>query len=352
MTAPAIRTVSEDDDVHVIEGLIAFGGQQNGRDSYGTLFSARTDFGFDLHPEGIPLLYDHGFDPDFGMKPIGRTMPTSTFRTDESGVWLQAQVDKHHKYYESRIRPALLNGGADGTGLLGLSQGSAEHSVNIDMRTGDVMSWPTHEISLTPTRSNWFSLMAARSGETIRIVAALAEPESAGDDPKPAVRSGGDAATAAMAMQTILLLSDSEAGEADQVAMLDKAVAALQEFITAEMAEPQPDADAPADADDMPGMAYMSAVRLGKRNSESDQTHIDAIHQHVTALGASAHTGDEAQGDDDSGDSEAEAARSGEPVPTIRIVEPADPDAERRDLADFASTVALAAVRSFRGEVG
>ena len=43
MTTPAIRTVSETDDVHIIEGLgYPFGGPFNGSDSYGTRFKADT----------------------------------------------------------------------------------------------------------------------------------------------------------------------------------------------------------------------------------------------------------------------------------------------------------------------
>lgn len=411
--APAIRTVREDDNVHVVEARIAFGGPFNGRDSYGTLFSARTDFGLDLHPHGIPVLFNHGFDPDFGLHPLGFSEPTSAFRVADDGVWVNLQLDKRNQYYATRVRP-LLDRQA-----LGVSQGSAEHSVEIDARTGEVMAWPLHEISLTPTEANPWSVIAARTGDVLRIVASRAtnaegEPEGApvggkdrkdipdedyagpdksfpivdqasvdsaarlighADDPeavkakviaiakrkgldvpdswkadsaRSAMRmQGGDAAMAASAIQTVLYLRDCEAGEADQVAMLDDAVASLQRFITAELAEP-----APAD-EGMPGMAaMMSAVRLGRRNSAADQEHIDAIHQHVMALGASAHMGDEAQGDDDSGEDEAEAARSGETVPAIRVVEPADPDAERIRISRLAATAAEAALRAFRGDVG
>lgn len=408
---PAIRTVREDDDVHVVEARIAFGGPFNGRDTYGTLFSARTDFGLDLHPQGIPVLYNHGFDPDFGLHPLGFSEPTSAFRVADDGVWVNLQLDKRNQYYATRVRP-LLDKGA-----LGVSQGSAEHSVEIDARTGEVLAWPLHEISLTPTESNPWSVIAARTGDTIRIVEALRRDEDpnvgggvdrdklpaedfAGPDrsfpivePKDvhdaaqslgrakgdrdaikakiiaiakrkgadfearlpeawkgersAVRmQGGDAGMAAGAMGSILFLRDCEAGEDDQVAMLDRAVAALQDFITAELAEPQPD-------DDDAGMpAMMTGVRAGRRNSAADQARIDAIHDHTVALGTSAHMGDEAQGDDDSGESEAEAARSGETVPTFRVVEPADPDAERRRLSELAATAAATALRAFRGEVG
>ena len=159
----AIRTVSETDDTRTIEGLISFSGQDRGRDSYGTRFSARTDWGLGLHPTGLPVLYEHGFDPDFGLAPLGFTSPTASFRTDSDGVWVQMQLDKRHQYYESRIKPLLEAGG------LGISQGSAEHSVRF-AKDGECLAWPLHEVSLTPTNSNWFNALAARSGELIRIV--------------------------------------------------------------------------------------------------------------------------------------------------------------------------------------
>ena len=400
MTTPAIRTVREDDDVHVIEARIAFGGPFNGRDTYGTLFSARTDFGLDLHPQGIPVLYNHGFDPDFGLHPLGFTEPTSAFRVADDGVWVRMQLDKRQRYYATRVRPLLDSDG------LGVSQGSAEHSVDIDARTGEVMAWPLHEISLTPTESNPWSAIAARTGETLRIVAARAEnaegqasgPPEGGKDRKDipaedfagpdksfpivdqasvdsaahlvgraadpeavkariiaiAKRKGlkapdawkgersatrtasADAAQAASIIQQLFWLRGAEAGEADQVAMIQAAIDAVTEFMEAEAAEPEPEADP---------VAYMSAARSGRRNSAGDQAHIDAIHQHATALGASAHSGDEAEGGSDDG--EAEAARSGDPVRAIRFVRPVDPDEERQRLSLLAAEAGETAYRSF-----
>lgn len=189
MTIAAVRTVSETDDVHVIEGLLAFGGPFNGKDSYGTRFSARTDWALDLHPAGIPVLYNHGFDPDFGLSPIGMTVPPASFRMDDDGLWVQMQLDKRHQYYATRVRP-LLDQDA-----VGISQGSAEHSVRFDERSGEVLAWPLHEVSLTPTESNPFNVVAARSGDIISVVEAIrkdAEPvaEDEPTDDTVAVRKG------------------------------------------------------------------------------------------------------------------------------------------------------------------
>lgn len=354
----AIRTVREDDDVHVIEGLIAFGGPFNGRDSYRTFASPRTNFYWDMFPDTVPtetgtrdaaepryirpVNYQHGMDPDIGMD-AARVGGFSPVRSFDQGVWVQAQLDKHNRYYGA-IRELL------GKDALAFSAESMEHAVRFDDRTGEWLEWPMVAVALTPTPANPWSFVASRSAgdieRVLRVVAEHApasEPAPAPDLTVPAVRGGSwDAATAAGILQELFYLRGCEVGEADQVAMLDTAISSLQDFIRAESEEPDPDVDAPA---------YMSALRAGARNSASDQARIDAIHQHVTALGASAHQGEEAQGDDDSGDSEADAARSGGEVPAIRIVEPSDPGRGQQVLAQFAAEVAQAAVRSYRGDV-
>lgn len=395
----AVRTVSEDDDFRVIEGrAIPFGGPFHGKDTYGTFFSARTDLA--LEPP-IKVWYNHGFDPDFGFSSLGRV---TSVRTEEDGIWVQTQIDKRHKYYETRVKPLL---DATEGPQLGFSAGSAEHSYREDPKSGELLAYPVHEISLTPTEANPWAAIAARSAEVIEIIAARATDKSGkpvggpvggkeredipdedyagpdksfpivdqasvdaaarlhghADDPegvkakviaiakrkglkvpdawqegtRSAVRmQGNDAAMAATAIQTVLYLRDCEAGETDQVAMLDKAVAALQDFITAELAEP--------------AGAYLSGVRAGARNSASDQAHIDAIHAHVVALGAAAHADDDDTSDDSNGDDDTGAAsRAGDTPTTLTIVERADPVAVRVDIDSIAARVAAETVRQLTG---
>jgi len=169
----AVRTVSETDDVRIIEGLAY---PFKGRDTYGTFFSARTDFHWDLFPDVNPAVrgdaapqfvrptsFHHGFDPEMGLVRIGGWSP---IRTDADGVWVQAQIDKRNAFYATRIQP-LLDAGA-----LGLSGGSAEHSIRIDQRSGEILDWPAYELALTPTESNPLAQIAARAGEMVTIIAA------------------------------------------------------------------------------------------------------------------------------------------------------------------------------------
>ena len=256
----AVRTVSETDDVRVIEGLAY---PFKGRDTYGTFFSARTDFSWDLFPDSMtepqfirPLTFQHGFDSDFGLTRQGGWSPV---RIDDDGVWVQAQIDKRATYYATRLGP-LLDAGA-----LGLSGGSAEHSVRIDQRTGEVNAWPAYELALTPVESNPLAQIAARSAET---AASLVRITDGSEDvpvtvvPPKAIRyspSATDASMAAWVLGQLIDLIGEESDEADQVALLRIAADAVQAFITAEVAEIGSADD--MDDMDMSATAYLSAIR-------------------------------------------------------------------------------------------
>ena len=342
----AVRTVAETDDVRTIEGL-AF--PFKSRDTYGTFYSARTDFHWDMFPDVTPgatrsedakfirpSTYHHGFDPEIGLSRVGGWSPV---RMDADGVWVQAQIDKRGAYYETRLKP-LLDGGH-----LGLSGGSAEHSVRIDNHTGEILDWPAYELALTPTESNPLAQVATRAADTgvsLRIVAALAQkPLDAVIEPATRAYSeaASDAAMGAGALGTLLYLLSAEADEPDQVAMIQTSIDSLSEWITAERAE----VGTPDDEDDSTmGMGYMSGTRAGARNSAADQTHIDSAHDHIAALGPAAHANDQTNDSDD-------AARSGEPLPTIRVVERADPDALRAELLESARKAGEAAAKRLTG---
>src|SRR5712675_2659553 len=109
----AVRTVSETDEIRLIEGLAY---PFKGRDTYGTFFSIRTNFRWDLFPDVIPgatraaeeaqfvrpTTFHHGFDPDIGLVRIGGWSPVSM---DADGIWVQSQIDKRNDYYATRIGP-------------------------------------------------------------------------------------------------------------------------------------------------------------------------------------------------------------------------------------------------------
>lgn len=127
-----------------IEGLLApWGGPFNGSDIAGERFSAKTDFALDWFPDGRPLLYHHGLDPDAGAAVVGRI---SEVKTTDKGLWMRAQLDAASKYYGA-IKELIKQG------KLGLSSGSMRHLVEVS-KSGEILRWPLIEGSLTPTPAN------------------------------------------------------------------------------------------------------------------------------------------------------------------------------------------------------
>lgn len=284
----AVRTVSETDDVRIIEGLgIPFGGPFAGRDSYRTFASARTDFHWDLFPDLDPTVaaraagdeprfirpvtYNHGFDEEIGLARIGGWSPV---RVDAEGVWVQAQLDKRAKWY-GRVA-ALLDADVAGRGGLGFSSGSAEHAVRFDERTGEWLEWPVYELALTPTEANPLAVVAAR--------AAAAGSLLAGDTTPPATRRGPnalryssaawDASAAAWTLASLIDLLGEEAAETEQAGYLRAAIASLQMFIEAEQAEIGTPADVAESAADQTLIeetisvtAWASGVRARQQSS-------------------------------------------------------------------------------------
>lgn len=331
----AVRTVSEDDQHRTIEGLAY---PFRGRDTYGTFFSARTNYHWplfvdvdptatraDAEPAFVrPMTFHHGFDTDFGLDLDGvRVGGWSPVRMDADGVWVRAQIEKRHAYYESRLKP-LLDSNA-----LGLSGGSAEHSVRIDQRTGEVLDWPAYELALTPVESNPLAQLATRAGETITILSAR------NDRPAPGTRAwspaADDAAMGAGVLGTLLYLIGRESDEADQVAQLQTAADALTEWITAERAEIVPEA---ADDGDDELVAAMSGIRAD---------YVNRLHAAAALPIPQAAPSDGEDAVRSSGDAEVE--------PTVSVVTAdADPlEAIRADIATRAAAVAAEVVASRTG---
>jgi hypothetical protein len=342
----AVRTVSETDDVRLIEGLAY---PFKGRDTYGTFFSARTNFRWDLFPDVVPgatraedeakfirpNTFHHGFDPEIGLARIGGWSPV---RMDADGIWVQAQIDKRGDYYATRIGP-LLDAGA-----LGLSGGSAEHSVRIDNHTGEVLDWPAYELALTPVESNPLAQIATRAadtGDSLRIVAALANrPLDAVIEAPKAIRyspSAWDASAAAYVLSSLLDILGDEADETEQAGFLRAAIASVQQFIGAEAAEigtPEDAAEAVDDSTTISETITVSAWQSGVRSADLDRLRAAAI----TISSILSRSG-------------AASARSGEDLPAFRVTaDPERPDLVLSEMATRAArTAADEAVRRLTG---
>jgi len=113
-------------------------GSPSQRDLHHEYFTSQTN----IEPHWFterPVLYHHGLDKTIKTSMVGRI---HTIKTDEKGVWLQAQLDARHEYAAEIKR--LIDQGA-----LGWSSGSMSHLVEIE--DGEIKTWPLIEVSLTPS---------------------------------------------------------------------------------------------------------------------------------------------------------------------------------------------------------
>ncbi len=106
-------------------------------DLVGDYFDADTDLG--IHME-LPVYYDHGMNPAFGKKSIGR----STIKKVDAGIWFEAELDKANEFEDYILDLARK-------GKLRSSSGAVGHLVD-RIKDGDsykITSWPLAELSLT-----------------------------------------------------------------------------------------------------------------------------------------------------------------------------------------------------------
>lgn len=142
----SLKFKSLNDGTIQIEGVgIPFGGPVNGKDLHGQFFSTKTDFAWDLIPDGHrPLLYQHGLDDTLKTNVIGRW---SVKKVDDKGVWITAQLNARAEYLDE-IKELISKDS------LGLSSATMGHLVKVSSKSGEILRWPVVEMSLTPNPAN------------------------------------------------------------------------------------------------------------------------------------------------------------------------------------------------------
>jgi hypothetical protein len=155
----------------------------NDRDSYGEYFTRQTDFGLQYY-QNQPVLYHHGQNDEM-VTPIGKF---DTLRIDDTGVYVEAQLDTQHT--DPEIRQYAQTAYHDvNMGKLFWSTGSANHLVRLT-DDGEITQWYIVEGSLTPTpaeqRGRTYvevlraAMRALEEDESNRLIEApaLREPQS------------------------------------------------------------------------------------------------------------------------------------------------------------------------------
>lgn len=130
---------SETETKAVVAGYaVVFGGA----DLHGEYFTPETDFELDWIPTK-KLLYDHGMSGH--VKGVLGSIPLESITQDDIGLFIEAEIDKSHRYAEAVLR--LVKGG-----MLGFSSGTIPQLMARDEDTpGKIVKWPIAEVSLTAT---------------------------------------------------------------------------------------------------------------------------------------------------------------------------------------------------------
>ena len=284
----AVKFVDGSEDE--IEGLgLPFGGPRNGNDLTNTRFTKATKFLLDWNPSGeYPLLIEHGFDGDLGPEVVGRATIKSW---NDKGGWVQAKLDRAHAYKEQIAE--LVKAGA-----LKFSSGGVDHLVEVAAKSGEIKQWPLVEFSLVTRPAN-------------------------PDQPTPSFKSLDDAALAEAVKHYAVL-----------------GIAAPEEIKPLEP-EPTPEPEPAVKAVDP---VTEPAVKAGARNSSSDLSTIQSIHDAAMQLGATCPD----PGEPDADDTAAGKALDTPPAQVLAVkagdhaeqVTEADLDALRSRLSELAVTEA------------
>jgi phage head maturation protease len=136
----AMAVKSMTDEKVVVNGYGVIWGNPEDRDLENEYFTKDTDFWFDKLIPGNnqrPVLYEHGEHPVIGKQVFGYT---SAWETDDIGLWVESELDRHNKYIDVVL--ALADRGA-------LAYSSAAVGHLIEKNKGQIKSWPIAEWTLT-----------------------------------------------------------------------------------------------------------------------------------------------------------------------------------------------------------
>lgn len=188
---------------------IPFGGPfKGGKDLDGEFFSARTDIKPDWF-DRRPLVWQHNLDKAMPDPVLGTA---DDLEQKPDGWWSTVWLNRSNQYW-AEVNKLLAAGKIYG------SSGSLPNFVKTDAKTGEILVWPYIEQTLTPTPSNFYSVVVASKAighfDEAEIGLSPAERGFLIDLPAADLRSdlpsgGNDAARLRVASRALRLLERSK----------------------------------------------------------------------------------------------------------------------------------------------
>ncbi len=161
--------VKATDDGHISGYLVRFSGEAD-TDLSGDFFTKSTDFGTQVES---PIYYHHGLDKTIGKRVLG----SGSMKTDDVGVWIEAQLDIRDRYEKAVLKLAK-------SGKLGWSSGTAPHLIERKDagKAREITRWPLGlDASLTPTPAEPRNVAELKSLEVTELEVPP-EPETVAED--------------------------------------------------------------------------------------------------------------------------------------------------------------------------
>lgn len=122
----------------IVDGWgILFTDEEN-LDSWDTFFSELTSL-LEEYYQNAPLWIEHGYDPDYGAKPVGKRIHLEVFRR---GVWVAHELHPHHSLIDRTVEDVEK-------GIYSYSSDSIQHYMEQGFRpNGELREWPLAGFSL------------------------------------------------------------------------------------------------------------------------------------------------------------------------------------------------------------
>lgn len=166
----AVKMLEETEHGVMTGGYLLLWGDEQHKDLQRQYFTKATDLWLDKLPV-VPALFHHGLDKTVDLSVVGRRVKA---QVDDQGVWVKHWLDKSSEYW-AWLEPLLR------AEALYLSPGSAGHLVRVAKKSGELLSYPIVEDTLTPTPAQ-HRLRPVEQIKAAYKCLNLAPPELGGED--------------------------------------------------------------------------------------------------------------------------------------------------------------------------